>query len=108
MPESTTKTVAVAVYIVEDETGLFTLRVFSEPEIAQRGGALLVEADLAGKYPWLEHLGWIKGLITAGNRLQMTDDLSRLVRRCSRRMVLVSDWDTLEYATIDWPGGPLN
>jgi hypothetical protein len=93
-----------SVYIVEHPDGLCRIHSSPTADVIGSKGERDFEEQLCAEFVWVENLGII---FARADGTFAAEDCYKLVLPSSKRMVLVSDWDTPEYRPCDWSDLPL-
>ena len=92
------------VYVAEHPDGLYRLHLSPEEDMLSPGGGSAFEEELRAEFVWVERLGIV---FSGPSGTFASEDLDKLVLFSSKRLVLVSDWDTPEYRACEWSGLPV-
>src|SRR5215471_9485990 len=82
------------VYIAEHPDGVCRVHLSPEEDMTASGFGHDFEKELRAEFAWVERLGTI---FARPDGTFASEDCDKLVLRSSKRMVLVSNWDTPEY-----------
>jgi hypothetical protein len=92
------------VYIVEHPDGLCRIHLSPAEDMIGSSGERDFEEQLRAEFVWVERLGTI---LPGPEGTFAASDCDKLVLHSSKRMVLVSNWDTPEYRACEWNNLPL-
>jgi hypothetical protein len=87
------------VYIAEHPDGLCRVHLSPQEDMTAPGDEGRFEEELRAEFVWVERLGII---FADPDGTFASEDCDKLVLRSSKRMVLVSNWDTPEYKACEW------
>lgn len=88
-----------SMYIVEHPDGLCRIHLSPTEDVVGSCGERDFEEQLRAEFVWVETLGIV---FARADGDFAAEDCDKLVLCSSKRMVLVSDWDTPEYRPCDW------
>jgi len=95
----TTESRPTTVYIAEHLDGLCRFHLSPPGGFTSASGERKFEEQLRAEFVWVEKLGVA---FARADGTFAVEDFDKLLLRSSKRMVLVSDWDTPEYRSYDW------